>query len=737
MVLGRQYQHDGFYSSAIAAYDTILGDPAAASLHAEALYRLGQTQIMAGDFAAAEGAFSEFMVRFPGDPHADHARVLAGTALEQLGEPERAIEHLTQYVEAHPEVQGYIWVWLGDLYLDTDAAAQAVDAYERAAETASRLALSVYYRELKASALLTSEAYQDVIQEYDRILDVSRIKKYRSKIQYLTGLAHLAAEQPNDAAIRFRNAIDEDQTASYAHSALVKLLELDEEVDEFLRGMVDYYNDAYWPAIEAFGRYLESDPPDKIEQARYYTAASYAEMGISETAMQEYRAFIDEFPESHLIGEAWRALARLTAWQGDTETARNLYAEFATLYPEHPLAPSALLSRAYLAEDAGQLNQAIQDYLALAEDYSIHANAAIALHRAGLALYRLGHYAEAIESWESLITRPTSEQQKREAQFWAGKTLMIQGNVDRAIRYLEQVIKYYPHDYYAQRASTLIWAVGAEAPSVSSEMLGDISADREQAEEWLAGRVDASIVQIRRTIPEELAEHTAVVRARELLEIGLADEAGDELDILREQFKDQPAYLYGLATMFQDWGVARQSILCAARIIALSDAPIEEVPAFLRSLAYPTYFNNLVEMEATERAIDPLLVYSVIRQESLFQSQVSSWASARGLMQVIPDTGEWIAMRLGWHDFVAADLYLPYLSVKFGTYYLQQQLVAFDNDVVSALTAYNAGPGNALRIRSEAMQDDPDLIYALMDIAETRLYLEKVLQNYAIYHLTY
>ena len=94
-------------------------------------------------------------------------------------------------------------------------------------------------------------------------------------------------------------------------------------------------------------------------------------------------------------------------------------------------------------------------------------------------------------------------------------------------------------------------------------------------------------------------------------------------------------------------------------------------------------------------------------------------------------------MRLGWPDFSSSDLYLPYVSVKFGVYYLQQQLITFDGDVVSALTGYNAGPGNAIRLRAAAMLNDPDLIYALMDINETRTYLEKVLYNYAIYHLTY
>ena len=69
--------------------------------------------------------------------------------------------------------------------------------------------------------------------------------------------------------------------------------------------------------------------------------------------------------------------------------------------------------------------------------------------------------------------------------------------------------------------------------------------------------------------------------------------------------RTQPAYLYCLATTFQDWGATRQSILSAARVITLADAPIEETPAFLRHLAYPTYFSNLVEMEAQERALDP------------------------------------------------------------------------------------------------------------------------------------
>lgn len=737
MVLGMGYQRDGLYSAAISAYGAIIEDPTAGELHADAYYRLGQTHLLAGDFATAETTLTDFMARFPDHEHADHAQVLAATALEQSGQLEPAALLLEEYVQRHPEVGSYIWKWLGDLYLDNQDAARAADAYDQAAETAPRLSLSVYYRELKANALRIQEDFPAAILEYNRILGVVRIDAYRSKIEHLTGLTHLQAEQPVEAAIRFRNAIAEDETSQYAHSALVELLRLEEEVDEFLRGMVDYHNDAYWPAIEAFRRFLDSSPETKADAAQYYMAASYAAMGMSDDATREYRKLIDEYPDSHLVGEVWRALARLAARAGDVEAARDLYREFATRFPDHPLAPHALLSRAELAEDTGQLARAAMEYLDLVNAYPDHANSPIALYRAGLALYRLGNYAEAAEAWERLSATNASHAQKREALFWAGKSRMVQGQVDKAIDYLTQIIADQPLDYFAQRAVALVQAVGGSVSLPTPDSTRDVAVARAQTEEWLDGWADATLDDIRRTIPDELRSNPTIIRGHELMEIGLLVEANSEWDGLREQLKDRPAHLYCLALLSQGWGAPRQSILSASRVIVLSGASLVEAPAFLRMLAYPTYYNNLVELEAREREVDPLLLYSVIRQESLFQSQVSSWASARGLMQVIPDTGAWIAMRIGWQDFSSSDLYLPYISVKFGAYYLQQQLLAFDGDVVSALAAYNAGPGNALRWRKAAIQNDPDLIYALVDIGETRLYLDRVIQNRATYDLTY
>jgi len=135
--------------------------------------------------------------------------------------------------------------------------------------------------------------------------------------------------------------------------------------------------------------------------------------------------------------------------------------------------------------------------------------------------------------------------------------------------------------------------------------------------------------------------------------------------------------------------------------------------------------------------LDPLLVFSTIRQESLFESFATSYASAHGLMQVWPPTGELISTQLGWPPgYETADLYLPYVSVRFGTYYLAQQRDRFEGRLDVALAGYNGGPENAQRWLSTA-GDDPDLFVELIDASEPRIYVPVIREHYAVYQILY
>jgi soluble lytic murein transglycosylase len=161
------------------------------------------------------------------------------------------------------------------------------------------------------------------------------------------------------------------------------------------------------------------------------------------------------------------------------------------------------------------------------------------------------------------------------------------------------------------------------------------------------------------------------------------------------------------------------------------------VPPFVARLAYPTYYDDLIVDNAVRNDLDPLLVFAAVRQESLFEGFVTSYAGARGLMQVIPATGDLIAAQLGWPpDYESSDLYRPYVSVRFGTYYLAQQRVRFDGRDDVALAGYNGGPGNA-ELWLEAAGDDPDLFLELVAFSETRDYIRLIKEQLTVYQALY
>jgi soluble lytic murein transglycosylase len=207
---------------------------------------------------------------------------------------------------------------------------------------------------------------------------------------------------------------------------------------------------------------------------------------------------------------------------------------------------------------------------------------------------------------------------------------------------------------------------------------------------------------------------------------------------------------YQLAIFFRDLGLYRSSILAAEAAIRLSPAPsVFDAPPFLARLAYPTYYADLVLPEAEANDLDPLLLFALIRQESLFEGFATSFAFAQGLMQIIPSTGQSIANSLGWPDYATADLYRPFISVKFGSWYLARQRDRFDGLLYPALSAYNGGPGNAQRwldrtfaaCPDEATDDDCPLDYDLfaeiIHLRETRLYIRQIKKHFSVYQYLY
>jgi soluble lytic murein transglycosylase len=252
-----------------------------------------------------------------------------------------------------------------------------------------------------------------------------------------------------------------------------------------------------------------------------------------------------------------------------------------------------------------------------------------------------------------------------------------------------------------------------------------------------------------------LAADPRLLRGQELWRLGRQAEAKEELEWLRRDTAKDARAQYQLAIFFRDLGLYRSSILAANATILLSPARSPfDAPTFLARLAYPVHYADLVLAEAEANELDPLLVFSLIRQESLFEGFATSYAFAHGLMQIIPSTGQGIANSLGWPGYETTDLYRPFISVKFGSWYLARQLDTFDGLIYPALAAYNAGPGNARRWLdrtraacadvvapdqqgADACPFDYDFYVEIIDLRETRLYLRQIYKHYTVYQHLY
>ena len=230
------------------------------------------------------------------------------------------------------------------------------------------------------------------------------------------------------------------------------------------------------------------------------------------------------------------------------------------------------------------------------------------------------------------------------------------------------------------------------------------------------------------------AEDRDLAKGRLLLEL---DQRGDALAVLERVYqrnRDSAAALYPLSLEFARLGVYRLSILSAARLMQFSPAGlVENAPAFLQRLSFPRPFSELIEREASANNINPFIYYSLIRQESLFEEGARSTAAAQGLAQIIPDTGQWIAQRLGHPEYTNDIIYRPVINVRFGAYYLDWARSYLNGNLLSALVGYNAGPGNSEAWRNRFGADDTRFVEQLT-FSEPRLYVQLILSN--LYHYT-
>jgi len=162
-----------------------------------------------------------------------------------------------------------------------------------------------------------------------------------------------------------------------------------------------------------------------------------------------------------------------------------------------------------------------------------------------------------------------------------------------------------------------------------------------------------------------------------------------------------------------------------AGLIALVSWP--RVHDAVQEIALPLRHEDIIRQQAAEKDLDPALIAGVIFTESRFRD-ATSHAGAKGLMQLMPDTADYIARKSGGTAFEQGDLASPQVNIAYGSWLLRSLLDHYDGEETLALAAYNAGQGNVDEWVASARARGEDFRAAdHIPFPETRAYVQKVL----------
>jgi len=154
------------------------------------------------------------------------------------------------------------------------------------------------------------------------------------------------------------------------------------------------------------------------------------------------------------------------------------------------------------------------------------------------------------------------------------------------------------------------------------------------------------------------------------------------------------------------------------------------IPKELTNRLYPKPHRELVKKNSDRYGIEEEVVYAIMRQESFFRENAISPANARGLMQVMPSTGKYLASKL---NVINYSLHDPEVSIQFGAKFLADLLKQNDNKLTWASIAYNGGPGNLRKWKRNHFKGDFNHFLEELPNKESRDYCRIILSNYTIY----
>jgi len=409
-----------------------------------------------------------------------------------------------------------------------------------------------------------------------------------------------------------------------------------------------------------------------------------------------------------------RALSRIER----NDEAIAGYRQVVERYPNSKWAAEAQFRSGWLEINRGHFRDALPGLQATLARYPHSSFGDDAAWYLALAYHLSGDPAQAMRALDQYerMTRNNSDAGPR-VRYWRARFAAQAGQADEARRLLRECVHHAPLGYYGLLAAARLREAGEKVTS-----------------EWPSFAPPAPEGKTKRS------GDPALERAQELLAAGLDVEAGEELGRAEESVLQHLGKVRGTALLLQDYPRMRafhRALHLAENQAgsALLSAPTGPARLFWQA-AYPRAFRDMVEPSASAAGTPELFVYAIMRKESSFLPHALSQSDARGLLQLIPTTGQEVAKHLGVPLFTD-ELFDPEVNIRVGAAYLGELLKRFGDQLALAAGAYNAGSHAMMRWCDQWGDRPLDEFVELVTYDQAREYIKRVLAVYAHYRLLY
>ncbi len=605
------------------------------------------------------------------------------SAVAQLStNPRQTIDDLIGLETEYPALAEYIWLKRAQAYTLAGDRPQAANTYQQILQQFPQSAVA-------AEALFALAQTQALIQ------------KFPSHPRALTAILNELKRTPNRLDLLSTAAV-------YFHDRKEVLPLLDRLVAKYPRQITA----AQWWAI-AEGYF---DQRDFVKAANAYSRAtpnsftayrvgrSWQRAGKRSQALAAYLSMARIYPAA---AEAPRALLRAIEVAEPTQGV-GLADRVVSAYPT--MAAEALLSKYDLALKLNSKNLAALVRRTLTTQSPTSEFTATLTWRLAQQQAKSGNLREALRLAKSVVSDLPHSEIEAEAIYWAGKWSNRLGDRGTATKLFQQVIKDNTASYFAWRSAVQIgWQVGdfnnvrslsfdLRAPNqrqtlpAGSDLVQELyllKQDRDAATQWQ--------FETRGKLP---------LNVKEIFTDG----------VLRVGVNDNIIGIYQLDSL--NW-------------LDVSDSAKAEIkrlqthPAYYQNL-YPFAYGEAIAKWSNRMNLNPALVTGLIRQESRFEAEILSVVGATGLMQIMPETGAWIAGKKRRSNYALRN---PEDNIEFGTFYLDYTHSRFNNNSMLAVASYNAGPGAVSGWVTSGI-GDPDEFIQKIPYSETRGYEKHFFENY-------